>query len=197
MLVLLMCAVLCLAWADSWEGIRSAASGITSIQAEFEQQKHLPILTKPLVSKGVFYYRTPNSLRWEYRSPVQSILVMHNGRIHRWIKDSQTQNFRQESGASLDAMQVVFGEITQWLAGKFDENPLFAASIEPGYKIILTPKQKEMGTVLQRIEVELDAQPGVIRRVLIYESDAAYTEMIFTQTKLNQAIDTAVFQNVP
>ena len=42
---------------------------LRSVQAEFVQEKHLKILTRPLVSRGTFAFQAPQSLRWEYRSP--------------------------------------------------------------------------------------------------------------------------------
>ena len=188
-------ALLCLGWADSWEGLRAAADRVTSVQAQFVQQKHLPILAKPLISKGTFYYQAPDSLRWEYRWPLRSILLMHHGQIKRYVEGPQ--GFSEEKGTNLQAMQVILGDITQWLAGHFDDNPMFNARLEPGRKIILTPKDKALSAVIQRVELVLSRQPGVMERVLIYEGPDSYTEMIFSDTVLNQPIDSAVFQSIP
>lgn len=196
-----LCGLVPSGWAQSWESIRASAGAITSVETEFTQTKYLPILNKPLISKGKLWYQAPGSLRWEYVSPIHSILLMHNGRIKRVTQDTRTHQFREESSEGLDAMQVVLGEITQWLNGRFDENPMFTARLEPGGKIVLTPKQKGFGDVIQCIEVNLDTrpgqQPGMIRRVLIYESETAYTDLSFGGTKLNQSIDESVFQKVP
>lgn len=198
---LLLGASLSSGWAETWESIRASAGTITSVETEFIQTKHLPILNKPLISKGKLYYQAPSSLRWEYVSPIQSILLMHNGRVKRFTLDTRTRQYREESGEGLDAMQVVLGEITQWLKGRFDESPMFAARLEPGDKIVLTPKQKAFGDVIQRMELYLDTQPdrqpSMIRRVLIYESDTAYTEMSFAGTLLNRSISESVFLRVP
>jgi outer membrane lipoprotein-sorting protein len=198
---LLLCALPFRGWAETWESIRASAGTITSVETEFIQTKHLPILNKPLISKGKLWYQAPASLRWEYDSPIQSILLMHNGRVKRFTLDTQTHQFREESGEGLDAMQVVLGEISQWLKGRFDENPMFSASLESGDKIVLTPKQKAFSDVIQRIELYLDTQPGrppgIIRRVLIYESETAYTDLSFAGTRLNRSIDESVFQRVP
>ena len=40
---LLLTAFLCLGWADTWEGIKKAASTITSVSSEFVQVKHMEI----------------------------------------------------------------------------------------------------------------------------------------------------------
>lgn len=37
------------------------------------------ILAAPLIARGHMIFRSPDSLRWEYRYPMQSILLMHGG----------------------------------------------------------------------------------------------------------------------
>lgn len=185
-------ALVCIGWADSWDALRATAVTVKSVQAEFVQEKHLPILAKPLVSKGVFYYQCPQSLRWEYRWPVKSILTMHNGRIRRFMEGPA--GVTEQNGAGLDAMQVVMQEITQWLSGRFNESALFAAQLAPDGRILLTPREASFRKVIQRIELKLAEQPGMIDQVTIYESKDAYTRMTFTHTVLNRPIDEGVFQ---
>jgi outer membrane lipoprotein-sorting protein len=188
-------------WADSWaqpeslDAVRSAAANITSVHAAFVQEKHLPILAKPLVSKGVLYYQTPDALRWEYLSPIRSVLLMYKGKVRRFTRENDA--FVEEANAGLDAMQVVLEQITHWLTGDFERDPMFAAELRPGRLIELTPRQKGMEKVLQRIALYLGRRPGVIDRVLIYEGPEAYTELRFSDTELNQALDVGIFQHVP
>lgn len=189
-------ALLCISWADSWEQLKVTASRVKSVQAEFVQEKHLPILAKPLISKGVFYYQAPRSLRWEYQWPIKSILAVHEGSVRRFVS-TDGSDFREESGAGLEAMQVVVEEITQWLAGHFDDNPMFQASLEPGKRIVLVPKNGAFQKVIRRIELNLGEEPGVMQSVTIYESENAFTKLVFTKTVLNEKIDDALFQKIP
>ena len=189
-------ALLCIGWADNWQQLKTTAGTVTSVQAEFVQEKHLPILAKPLVSKGVFYYQAPRSLRWEYRWPVQSILVMHDGRVRRFVSTGAS-GFSEESGAGLEAMQVVVEEITQWLAGHFDDNPMLQAHLEPGKNIVLVPRDGAFQKVIQRIVLNLGKQPGVIQSVTIFESEDAFTQLTFNNTVLNAKIEDTLFQRIP
>jgi len=191
---LLITAFLCLAWADTWEGIKSAASTITSVRAEFVQEKHMEILARPLVSKGVFYFQAPNSLRWEYRSPVQSILLMHDGRTKRYIKRDGA--ITEDAGAHLQSMQVVLQDIAQWLNGRFEENPAFSASLEPDRKIVLRPKEKSLAAMIQRIELILSNRPGIITAVMIYEGEKSYTRFEFKNAILNQPLQDSIFRKI-
>jgi len=190
----LITAFMCLAWADTWEGIQSAASNITSVRAEFVQEKHMEILAKPVVSKGVFYFQAPNSLRWEYRSPVQSILLMHDGRTKRYILKNGA--ITEDAGAHLQSMQVVLQDIAQWLNGRFEENPAFSASLEPNRKIVLRPKEKSLANIIQRIELILSDRPGIIAAVMIYEGEKSYTRFEFKNTVLNQPLRDSIFRKI-
>ena len=127
---LLLVSPLLVAWADSWEALRDASRTVTSVEARFVQKKTLPILAKPFVSGGRFFFQKPGSLRWEYDRPVRSVLLMHAGSVRRYLRDKDV--WREEGGAPLTAMQTVLGEIVNWQQGRFDANPHFQASLERG-----------------------------------------------------------------
>ena len=78
---------LVVAWADSWEGLREASRRITSVEARFVQKKTLPMLAKPFVSEGRFFFQAPAQLRWEYDRPVRSVLIMNRGAVKRYLRD--------------------------------------------------------------------------------------------------------------
>jgi outer membrane lipoprotein-sorting protein len=189
--LLLTSCLLCLGWADSWDAIRSNSGQLTSVQADFIQEKHLKILARPLLSKGIFIFQAPASLRWQYLEPVQSLLLM---------TDSKTRKFSQQNGKliedrsmSMDAMQIVSQEISQWLAGQFNDSPSFTARLEPGKMITLTPKEEGLAQLISRIELELSDTPGLMQSVTIYEGEDSFTRIIFSNAVLNQDIAPTVF----
>jgi len=178
-------------WGSSWEELKSTAGTVNSVSAEFVQEKHMRILVRPLVSSGVFYFQAPASLRWEYQKPLNNILIMHGNRIERYVVTED--GIVKESGGNLQAMQVVLEQISQWLGGRFDENPMFSAQLESGSKIILAPKEEAFAKMIQRIELGLSQRAGVIDTVTIYETDESFTRLVFTNTVLNKPLDTALF----
>jgi outer membrane lipoprotein-sorting protein len=185
---------LSIAWGGSWEELRSAAGMITSLSAEFVQEKHMKILSRPLVSSGVFYFQAPGSLRWEYRSPLRNILLMNKDGTERYV--GTETGLVKEAGANLQAMQVVLEHITQWLEGRFEDNPMFAAHLEPGPKITLVPKEKAFARMIERIELVFSNQPGVIAAVVIHEGADTFTRLVFKNVVLNPSIDDSVFRKV-
>lgn len=187
-------ACLCLGWADTFEGIQAAAGKVTSVQARFIQEKHLPILTQPLIARGRFMFQGPDSLRWEYQEPVRSVLLMHKGRTRRFIESDG--KMVEENTAGLQTMDVVSEQITNWLSGRFDRNPLFKASLRPGRKIVMTPQNPQMNRFILRMEMLMGERPGVMKEVVIFESETAFTRFTFIEPMINQPIPESTFQQV-
>ena len=192
--VLLAAALACVGATESWQEIKAGARQITSIHADFVQEKHMPILARPLVSTGTLDYRAPDSLRWEYRTPIRSILLMYGGRVRRYFQVDG--RLTEDAGLNAQAFNVVVQQITQWLNGEFDRNPAFRARLAPGPRIILEPRDKAFAAMIRRIEVVLADRPGIIRSVTIYEPGDAFTRLVFRNITVNQAIDDAVFREV-
>ncbi len=178
---------------DFFSQIREEAKKIKSLQADFVQQKQMKILLRPLVSKGRFFFRAPSSIRWEYVSPVNSIVVMHQGKMRRVFK--KNGQVIQDSGANLQAMQIVMQNIAHWLSGRFDENPDFIMTLTPP-RILLTPL-KPMPGMMDRIELLFSDRPGILDSITIYENKENYTKIAFKSLKINGPIADSVFQEIP
>jgi outer membrane lipoprotein-sorting protein len=192
--ILIGTALLCVGWAGTWDDLKREAASVTSVEANFVQKKYLKILNKPLVSNGRMLFKSPGSLRWEYSYPLKSVLLLHKGKARRFIeKDGQ---LLEDASASLEVMQVVVQQITMWLSGRFDESRVFAAHLEPGSKIVLTPRENAVGRVIEHIEIVLSDRPAVIKSVTIYESEDAYTRLDFQNIRLNTILDDTAFQFV-
>ena len=181
--------------ADDWDRIRKEAGNIQTINARFIQEKHLEILVKPLISKGAFYFQAPGSLRWEYFSPIKSILVMHGGAVRRFI-GSET-GFKEDASPGLQAMEMVLKEISLWLKGKFTDNPNYAATLEGNSKIVMVPRDQAFKKIIQRIEILLSDRSGVIDTVIIYEGKTSFTKIRFQNVRINQGVAEALFESIP
>lgn len=190
--LLISAAFLSIGWGQSWESIRTAGDKISSIRAEFTQEKHMPILQKPLVSEGVLYFQLPDSLRWEYTRPIRSILLRHNGTTRRFV---QTRGkVLEESGRQLEMMQFMLREIPLWLGGRFNDNPLFSAELQEGGRIEMRPREAAMAEIIERVQVQLSPTPGVIESVTVYEGEAVFTRFLFADVALNESLEESLFR---
>ena len=183
--------------ADGWKAFREASAKITSIEAEFVQKKTLPILARPFVSGGRFYFQAPGSLRWEYERPVRSVLMMHEGTVKRYIRGKDA--WSEDASAALPAMQTVMDEIVSWQQGRFDANPHFQATLveSPESKVILTPKEASWRKMIRQIEIiPSREQAGVIKSVRMVEDERTFTVLEFNQVKLNRPLPASLFTRV-
>jgi outer membrane lipoprotein carrier protein len=188
---------LVIAWADSWEGLREGSRRIISVEARFVQKKTLPMLSKPFVSEGRFFYQAPAQLRWEYDRPVRSVLIMNNGAVKRYLREPG--GWREDDGASLAAMRVVLEEIANWQQGRFDLNPHFQASLttDPEPRVTLVPRETSWGKMIRRIELTLSReQAGVMKGVRIVEDERSFTDLDFSQVRTNRPLPASLFENV-
>ncbi len=166
---------------------------ISSVRADFTQEKHLPFLAKPLISTGEFVFQAPQSLRWEYSTPLQTVLLMRDGQVQKFI--SHEGSFREEQGMGVDAMQVVLQEISGWLDGDIGDSETFIVTTSQDDRIVLSPKDKSFARFINRIELQLADQNGLMESVTLYEGEGegSYTRMTFVNSVLNGVISAETF----
>ena len=180
-------------WGESWEAIREGAASVRTVRASFVQEKRLPILTRPLRSEGTFAFRRPGSIRWEYRTPVQSVLLTDGGDVRRFTK--QDGEWTAEAGAGMEAMRVVLDEVAAWMSGRFDESDAFAATLNPGTPatIELVPRDEAISRFVMRIVVTLAETPGAVASMEIFEGAEGSTRIEFQGMELNADLGDALF----
>jgi outer membrane lipoprotein-sorting protein len=175
-------------WSDSFDSIRKTTATIHSIESNFTQKKTLKILAQPMVSKGRFAFMPPDSLRWEYQTPLESLLLMDHGKIARYSR--RDGKYVADAAEQLEAMRIVMDEIKLWLTGDYDRSQSFSASIKnhPLNQVELTPKNSSLQHFIQRVVITLDEKPGVVKSVEIIESPNASTFIEFLDVRLNSSL---------
>ena len=164
---------------------------LQSVQANFFQEKHLKILAQPITSRGIFAFQAPRSLRWEYLYPVRTLLLVHEGSMKKLIE--QDGKLVNDPGIAMDSMHLVLEEITNWLAGRFTDNPAFTASFPDEETIVLTPKDAGLAAIISRIDLHLQGRDGLIDSVIINEGPDTFTRLTFSDAVLNQPLAEKLF----
>jgi outer membrane lipoprotein-sorting protein len=180
-------------WAESWEGIREAAESVRAVRASFVQEKRLPILVRPLRSEGTFAFRRPGSIRWEYRTPVESVLLSDGGEVRRFTKRDGA--WVAEAGAGMESMRLVLDEVAGWMSGRFDESAVFAATLSAGppASIELVPREEAIARFVTRIVVTMAETPGTVAAIEIFEGPDASTRIEFRDLELNADLGDTLF----
>lgn len=183
--------------ADDFARLRQDAARISTISAGFTQKKTMKILSKPLLSEGNFYFAAPDAIRWEYTKPIKSVTVSSKGNTKRYI--SSGSKMVEDKSGGVQAMKIALNEIAGWIRGKFEANPSFSATIKEGAntQVILTPVDKNMAGMIEKIEITFSRREMSVRSVRIIESASAETQIDFHQVAINKVIDPCVFQELP
>jgi len=185
------------AWYETWEGIRAAAATAKTIETSFVQTRSLKILSKPLVSRGMMAYRRPNDLRWEYQSPIETVLIVRAGQVSRFIRHGAA--WVPDASARLEAMKIVLGEISLWLDGNFSASRTFRPQLRPAQGgqrayIELLPVDPALGKIIARITMTFADKPGVLDAIDIVEDKDNVTHIAFENQRLGGTIPDARFE---
>jgi outer membrane lipoprotein-sorting protein len=178
-------------WYQDLASIRQAAAQVQTLEATFVQTRTLKILKKPLISRGLLAYRRPNDLRWEYQSPLPTLLVVRAGNAQRLLKHGT--EWVSDASARLEAMKLVLGEISLWLDGNFTASKTFRPELRPASKdqpahVALFPLDPSLGKLISRIVITFGEQPGTVAAIDIFEQGEGQTHIAFADARYNQAI---------
>jgi len=190
------CVILLTGWTSSREDIRKESDKITTLSARFSQIKKMQILAKPLISTGSFYFKAPDSVRWEYDAPVKNILLFYQGKVRRYRPASR--GFNEDAGAAIQSMNVMMQEITLWSKGRFSESRSFSSELMAGDppKIILRPRESGLAKIIASIEITLAPdRPGVITCINVNEGEGNTTTFQFNDVKINGEIEDSLFRD--
>ena len=181
------------AFSLDWGDLKGAAESIRTLEADFTQKRHLKILEAPLISKGRLYYRAPDLLRWEYSSPLRSVMLKRGESIN--VYQFLEGAWKADSSQAVEVRRMIFAEINRWLKGRFNEASGFTPSYDsvPPVRVTLTPRE-EFKRFLNRIELIFSEKPGIIRSVEMIESQEARTRIEFTNLEINAHIPAGVFE---
>jgi outer membrane lipoprotein-sorting protein len=178
---------------QDWTSLKEASRNIRSVKAEFLQKRSLQILTKPLLSEGRLFFCGPDSLRWEYLSPLRSVTLQKGNTIQ--IYNFSEGAWKPEMTQAIESRRIVLAEISQWFQGRFDESKAFKHVYSPGppARVIMVPGEG-INRFIHRIEIILSVRTGVIDRVEIEEPGGFRTSIEFRNVEINSSFSSEVFE---
>ena len=177
---------------QDWTSVKEASGNIQSVKAEFLQKRYLQILKNPLLSEGRFFYLASGSLRWEYLSPLRSVMLQKGESIRLYHFFEGT--WKQDMAQAVEARRMVLAEMSQWFRGRFEESKIFSHAYSPGPpgRILLAPKEG-INRFILGIEIVLSERPGVIDRVEIAEPGGSATRIEFRNVEINSNLPSEIF----
>lgn len=162
-----------------------ASQKLTSIESSFVQEKHLTMMEETIRTKGKFYFKKENKLRWEYTEPFRYLFILNNGKI--FIKDESRQNSFDVSSNKM------FSEINSILIGSvqgtlLNDTKNFSSSFSETtttWIARLKPRSGKLTSYLSEIVITFDKTDCSVVRLEMIEPSGDFTIIDFNAKKLN------------
>ncbi|MBZ5589145.1 MAG: outer membrane lipoprotein carrier protein LolA [Acidobacteriia bacterium] len=157
-----------------------------TLTADFEQRKTSRLLAEPSVSRGKFYFRAPDSVRWEYEAP-RPMTVLLTGGVAITYRPVEKRAERVEVGRAQRRVLrfISAAEPLEKLLAYFSFT--FRDPGEAGnYTLLLKPTSHQIKKRLQVVEIEIDRHSLLPVRVAYTEADGDTTAYAFSKIERNQ-----------
>ena len=164
-----------------------------TITSDFTQVKNLSLLSEKIKSKGKFYFKKEDKVRIEYTAPYAYLVVMNGGQLT--IKDEQKTSKINTKNSKL--MQSVNRIIIDCMRGTVFQNSDFKVSAyENGqnYLLSLSPVTDAMKKMFKQVDVHMEKKTLDVDRLTMMETGGDYTDMDFSNTQHNAALNEAIFK---
>ncbi len=168
------------------------SKSITTNEADFTQEKYISVMTNKLLSKGKFYYKKTNLMRWENTEPNNHIIVLNNGKMiikdKNKIKSYDASSNKLFKGLNDMMLTTASGNMLNskdYLHSLFENEKFFLIELKP----IQTSTKKYIKT----IEVLVEKTDFTVFQIKMNEPSGDYTKILFFNKKLNLGIADSIF----
>jgi len=168
-------------------------AAVNTISSDFTQTKNLALLSDKIKSKGRFFFKKEDKVRIEYTAPYSYLLVMNGGQI--LVKDEQKTS--KINTRNSKTMQSVNRIMIDCMRGTVLGNPDFKAAVyENGssYLLSLAPATDAMKKMFRSIDVYMSKRNFDVDRLTMTEQGGDFTDMDFSNTQHNIALNDAIFK---
>ncbi|HSH65565.1 MAG TPA: outer membrane lipoprotein carrier protein LolA [Bacteroidia bacterium] len=160
---------------------------ITTMESDFIQEKYLSVMSEKIITKGHFYFKKANMLRWEYTDPYKYVIAINNDKM--FIKDNnKITRYDINSNKMFKSINEMMMNTVQ---GNLLNNKDYQAAYfenEKNYLVELSPVQKAAKDFLKNIYLYIDKMDYAVVKVKLTEPGDDYTTIDFTDRKSNQPI---------
>ncbi len=152
----------------------------------------MEFLDVTLVSKGKFWFKKENSLRWQYTDPYNYIIVINDG-VVQISDDGKDQEFQVKGNRIFEQVNNI---IVASMKGDVIDNDDFDVQLyenDQYYLVRLKPLKSEVLQVIHEMEMYFKKTTLQISRIRMNEPNDDYTLIRYTNRIINEPIPSSVF----
>jgi outer membrane lipoprotein-sorting protein len=168
--------------------LNTMTEGLNTIESNFVQEKKLSVLSKMIVSKGSFYFKKENLIRWEYTQPFHYLIIINKDKIYIQ-EDKEHKQYDMRSNQMFREMNTfISGCIQGDILKKEKEYRMAYFEDSDNYIVTLVPFSEKMRQMLNEVQIWFDRSDLTVNRIQMVEPGGDYTKIDFTDKKLNTDI---------
>lgn len=174
--------------------IESRAGSVDTLASSFIQEKHLEMFDEVMQSRGRFYFRQPDRLRWELLTPVATGFALNGNQGRRWHeRTGQDESFDINSDP---AMRLIASQLLAWTRLDLpwlDRN--FEMTLEQSVPVVLRlmPTAEGADRFLAFLRIRFSNDQRHVTQVEVHEKDGDFTRIRFVDTQVNLALNEDLF----
>lgn len=169
-------------------------SDINNFSAEFSQTKHMKTMDGSAESMGKVYYKSPNTLKWEYTKPYEYQLLFKESKLFI-VEEGQLSEVDLSSNKLFDKMgDLVAGSLNGKILMADKDFDITYHHGGSNVKALIIPKDQVLRGMFKEIWINFNTE-NLIKSVRLIDPSGDYTEISMKNIKINQPIPSSVFQN--
>jgi outer membrane lipoprotein carrier protein len=177
------------------ERVRKEQADIDTMRARFTQHKESELLLAPHDSEGLFLYKAPDRVRWEYRAPEPRVMTIRGEEMLTYYPEEQ----RAEAVSIGRITEQVFKYLgaagsLETLMKYFSVSAEFPETVGDPYHLTLLPRYESVRKRLQSMELWIDGGSFLPDRVRYVEKAGDVTEYRFDDLEVNVEVPDSRFE---
>lgn len=147
--------------------IRQKREAAPQVQAEFQEEKNVHLLNKPISSSGKVWFQSPNKFRREVKGNSPSVTVSDGRQL--WIYYPKFQSAEHYSLGKRSPLDAGLAALTAGLNLENVESAyrISATKLDKGYELDLAPRAPSIKRFLQKFIIRLNDQLQVERTEML------------------------------
>ena len=147
--------------------IRARRAGAPQLQADFQEEKTVHLMNKPISSAGKVWFQKPNKFRREVKGNSPSITVSDGQQL--WIYYPKFQSAEHYSLGKHSPLDAGIAALTAALNLENVENSyhITASKQDSGYELQLAPRNPSLKRLLKTFDIQMNVSLQVQRTEMV------------------------------
>ena len=167
-----------------------------TIKSDFIQEKNLSFLSEKIISKGLFYFKKENKIRWQYTEPFDYLIIINEDKIYIKDEDRESKYDMASNKIFKEINKIITGCIQGDILNNDKEYKIEYYENDNFYYVKLTPYSEKMKEFLSNINIYFDKKDFSVSKLEMIELSGDYTIIEFINKKLNEEIPDKEFNDL-